>query len=774
MRKFLLLAALAFSSLLSTAQVTFPEPSTIATKADVIRTADSLARILRSEFIGTAPVQKVCQHGLTLVSISKQTTEGAEYNFYSVGVENLIEVIYSSSGAEIYRHRTDNVTRDRIWLPYNLSPGSYKLKIFNADCTAESKAVDFTISSTGAPIGPVPDVEPKPTGFVNPGVYSEKVGDLLYEWIPTEQVDVVITDGKVRLIAPETKKSRDGSSTCKRYVLGDLFDNKLSAADEKALFGQGIALPPGQYGFKILYLNADSWEKARANMWEMIGYSDTHKGGYRNSAGVETLQLSITDRKRLQGLDADLWRASWIPQYQLLPYSLKLPAGKVFGITRYLTNVPKDSLLAKVTHVQYTYSWLDQVDKSKAWRNQQIYGGGGIQEPKWHIDHAILNKGYILMSEYAENYGNRFGCPVCIQKSEEIYRGIYQRFVTEQGVTSPSQTWLVSDYFSHLYGGSVALNFDAGSVNLSKGLSTVHFARSSLHDGTWRESAYFTAGWHGYRNYLSQGYLDNLLGQAGKPALYSRLYNHEKANLAIPDRKKLTYTTNAQEGLHMDLATISGTWYRTKFDDGELLRADGIIHPLHTMLSDAFYALLLSDAYVIWNSNVTLNTDPATFDASWFGGYDAWKTRWKPNGGNAATYEPGKNGPVRKQADGQFPEMPMLGDQGAWLGAKIYESIADRVAELTWADYSFNGKEIIAKRGKLGNLISANGIQNQEGDNIVKLYENQLPVAIGGKGPGGEVFIFQNPHAGLTETQTVGYKGKIFQITGNRLNVFRL
>lgn len=750
------------------------------TKAEAKKQVDSLAAALRSEFSGSnpgTPAQSDCEHGIELKSVYSVTATGLEYNFYSVGVTRLTETIYGSTGREVFRHTTDPVTRDRIQISYSLRAGNYSLIIQNADCKAVSQPVAFTIPED-APAEPNPERPGDPsgpaTGFYNPGVYNKEEHGILYEWIPSEMVDVQVENGRVRLIAPETKHSWNGTNVCKRFVLGDIFDNKLSDADERALFGDGLALPSGNYGFKILYLNAGNWDAANANMWKMVGYGSPGGEGYSNSAQAETIQLSITDGSRIQGLDANLWRTSWIPQYQVLPYSLRLPENKAFGVTRYLTSVPKDSLLSKLTHLQYIYSWLDNVDKGRTWRNLQALTHEGFQGPDWHIRNAILSKGYILMSEYAENYGNKYGCPPCYDKAEEVYKGIYDRFQREQGVTSPEQTWLGSDYFSALYGGSLSIPFDNRSTTLSTGLSSIRYARSYIYDGTWSESAYFTRGWYTYRNFLSAGYLGNLLAMAGKPAFYSRLYEHEKANLAIPDRKKITYATNAQEGLHMDKVTISGTWYRMPLEGGELLRADGIIHPFQTMLSDSFYALLLGNAYIIWESNVTLNTDPYTFQPSWFGGYDEGKTKWKPTGGSTGVYKPGSYGPPEKKADGQFPEKPMTGDQGAWMGAKLYESIAGRVDQLWYPDYTLNGKTVVAKRGSKGQSLSYQAVQNEGQDNIVKVYEAKLPVVMKGRGQKGDVIIYQNPNAGLTEEQGVEVEGKFFKVVGNRLNVIRL
>jgi len=757
--------------------------------ADVDRKLDSLATKLRSEFVTAIPSEPTipaqpevpdCDYPIQLVEVYDVSPTGLTYNFYSVGVVDMVETI-TRNGTEVFRHVTRGLTRDRIRIEFNLPPGRYALQLENADCRAISNEVVFTIAQSGnngknESSAPVLEPRPQPPSFDNPGVYRKEERGRVYEWIPSENVDVEIVDGRVRIIAPETKLSREGGNVCKRFLISDLYDNRLPEREEKALFGEGLALDPDNYEFKIVYLNADTWEQAIKNLWDLIGYNSEHRGGFYNSAEVETLKLSISDGNPIKGIASDQWRTSWFPQYQLLPGRLELPKGKAFGVTRYLENIPKDSIMSKVTHMQHTYAWVWDYPLSKAWKNLQIFDGQSIpQEPEWHINNAVINPGYILMSEYAENYGNIYGrCPECYHKAEQIYQGIYKRYQKELGITSPAQTWLVSDYFGPLYGSTIYVGADTPLSTMYQGLSDVNIARSRLHDGKWYPSAYFTDGHYNYRNVFAQGYLGNLLANLGKPVFLTRIYNLEKAGLAAPDRKKLTYLTDFQEGLRLDLLCDVGTWYRTKFEEGELLRVDGITHSFHTMLSETFYGLLFGDGVLLWESAVPMNTDPYTFDASWYGGHEDWKTRWKPNGGVANTYKPGINGPQRVKTNGQFPEKPLTSDQGAWIGAKLYERLGN-VREVLWADYERDGKRVIARRGSDGTArANVCGVQNPGQNNVVQLIEKELPICLVVTSDRGRFMIFQDPFAGLTKRQLVTVEGQNFLVSGNRLHVFNL
>src|SRR5690606_38862596 len=268
------------------------------------------------------------------------SASGLWYNFYSKGVVNMRETIRNGSGRVILDHVTTGLTRDRIFLPYSLEPGSYTLQIENADCEAKSQVVPFTVTGGGDKPIPNPDPEPKPTGFLNQGVYSVAQNGKLYEWIPSEGIDVEIKNGKVKIIAPETKKSFDGSTTCKRFLVSDLYDNILPEAEERALFGEGLELPFGNYQFKIIYTAASNWNELLKNKWHYIG---TDGNGQKRAAKGEVLNISISDVAELEKSTwANQFRVSWVPQYFLLDQGLTLPDDKIFGPTRYLATLPHD------------------------------------------------------------------------------------------------------------------------------------------------------------------------------------------------------------------------------------------------------------------------------------------------------------------------------------------------------------------------------------------------------------------------------------------------
>ena len=110
-------------------------------RADFHRGLDSLAKVLRVEFGQPVPKPDECEHGVQLVEVYDVSASGLWYNFYSQGVVNMRETIRNSSGRVVLDHVTTGLTRDRIFLPYSLEPGSYILQIENADCEAKSQVV---------------------------------------------------------------------------------------------------------------------------------------------------------------------------------------------------------------------------------------------------------------------------------------------------------------------------------------------------------------------------------------------------------------------------------------------------------------------------------------------------------------------------------------------------------------------------------------------------------------------------------------------------------
>lgn len=784
MKPFLFLSTvLAHLCLASFAQVTFPDPSSIATKADVQRAVSDLETKLRSEFAAGSPAQKDCQYALKLVEISKASTSGLEYNFYSQGVKNLIEVVYNSSGTELYQHRTADVSRDRIWLPYSLSPGQYKLKIANADCRAESGLLSFTIPKSAADFVPMP--EPEPTGFVNPGVYVEKVGGRLYEWIPSEHLSVKIQNGKVKLIAPETKRSWNGNHTCRRFLFGDLYDNPLPDDEVNALFGEGLALAPGAYGFRIVYANAKNLQDLKERIWYVIGDGDG--GGKDHSAQMETLQLSITEGAPIGAgipVPSDLYRASWLPHYQLLPYNLNLPADKAFGTTRYVAGLPQAELFKKITHLQYRYAWLDHVPPDKKWNNLQAYNHQGkFVQPDWVVAHAPLDPNFITVAELAENYGNiENDCPRCYEKAEDVFRGIFQRYQTERGIRSPSQTRLYDDYFGALYGYSLEIPFTLAKVDLKKALGSVSSARQRYHEGSFKESRYFSAGAYEYRNYRLGGYIGNLFNTLPGTKFYGNLYNLEKVNLAIGDRNILKNGWQTAEAVGQDYVTGAGTFVRLKFETGDILRVEPNSWPVHTMIAESFFHLLLGNDYILWNSSLPMSSDLSHFTESWYGEYEPWKTKFQPAGGQAVTYDPNNPAHPQKKKSGDggiFPEISLQGETGAFIGAWLYSQISgvsDRVSlSVKYCEFKVNGETFKPSKGSKGDgSLSSRISQNPGQDWIVTASEKNAPVCICTEGKDGKAVIYQNPNAGLTTDQQLVVSGRNFNITGNRLAIFYL
>lgn len=620
--------------------------------------------------------------------------------------------------------------------------------------------------------------------FQNPGVYSRQVGGVLYEWIPSENVTVEINNGRVRIVAPESKRSWNGKNDCRRYLLGDIYDNLLPESEVEALFSEGLALKPGNYAFRIIYVNASNLEDVKANLWNLMGIGSGNADD--NSAMMETLYLSITASQASGAgiqIPSDLLRVSWLPHYQLLPYDLNLPPHKGFGTTRYIVNVPKDQLFKKATHFQYVYSWLDNVPASRKWKNIQAYNQAGqLAQPDWVIAHSIVDKDFITVAELAENYGNlENDCPRCYSKAEEVFKGLYQRYQKELGVKSPAETRLYDDYFGALYGYSMEMTFHAPIQHLKRALSTVDFARNRYHNGTWELSGYFSNGAYDYRNYRLGGYLGNLFNTLTEGGIYQNLFNLEKVNLALPDRRLLKNGWAAGEGLGLDRVTSAGTYQRLKLKDGDILRLTVNDWPVHTMMVESFFHLLLGNDYILWNSNIPMSTNPEHLEVSWYGGYEAWKTRWQPNGKQIETYDEGNptHPKKRKGPEGAiFPEMSLQGETGAFIGAWLYSQISgvsDRVSRsLRYCNFTVNGKTYRPAKGSKGDgSLSSRIAQNPGQDWIVTSYVEKYPICICTEGKDGKALIYQNPHAGLTGKQVLqvenGFKGEVI---GNRLHIF--
>jgi len=620
--------------------------------------------------------------------------------------------------------------------------------------------------------------------FQNPGVHRLESDGVLYEWIPSENVRVEVNGGKVKIIAPETKSSWNGRNQCRRFLLGDIYDNPLPEQEANALFTTGLALPPGNYGFRIIYAKASSLEEVKANLWNLMGMDSGNADD--NSAMMETLYLSVTTADLVGAgirIPPDLLRVSWLPHYQLLPYDLNLPKDKGFGITRYIVGIPREQILKKATHVQYVYSWLDNVPASRKWKNIQAYNQHGqLVQPDWVIANTTLDKDFITLAELAENYGNlENDCPRCYTKAEEVFKGLYARYQKELGVKSPAETRLYDDYFGALYGYSMEMSFHAPVNHLKRALSTSSFARNRYFNGGWELSGYFANGAYDYRNYRLGGYIGNLFNTLTEGGIYQNIFNLEKVNLALPDRRLLKNGWAAGEGLGLDRVTSAGTFQRLKLHNGDILRLAVNDWPVHTMMAESFFQLLLGNDYILWNSNIPMSTNPEHLEVSWYGGDDAWKTRWQPNGKPAEDYNAqNRSHPARKKGpEGSiFPEMSLQGETGAFIGAWLYSQISgvsDRVSRsVRYCNFTVNGKAYRPNRGSKGDgSLSSRVAQNPGQDWIVSAYTEKAPICICTEGKDGKALIYQNPHAGLTQRQKIeAENGLRAEVTGNRLQVF--
>jgi len=229
----------------------------------------------------------------------------------------------------------------------------------------------------------------------------------------------------------------------------------------------------------------------------------------------------------------DLQRVSWLPHYQVLPYDLKLPADRGFGITRMLMDIPLEQVYRKVTQIQYMYGFLDLVPSAKKWKVMRAYAGE--ENPKL-IKNAAVDKGFGYLSQMDEDFG-AMGVKDHLARAQEVLKGVYERLQKEQGVTSPNQTRMYDDYFSDMGGYSNSENFRFGfnAAKMIAGLASQEAARKRA--GGKDECAYFRQGAYEYRNWMQGGYLDSFERIPEGLRVYNEIYNFEKRFMAAPDRK---------------------------------------------------------------------------------------------------------------------------------------------------------------------------------------------------------------------------------------------
>lgn len=637
--------------------------------------------------------------------------------------------------------------------------------------------------------------------FYNPGVYDKTVNGHLYEWIPTEDVQFDIqANGKVRIQAPMTKRSFNGQTDCRRFLY-DHLHRRLDREEEEALFGDGLMLPPGSYGFAIQWVNARDYDEVQARPWDLTCNPDTYAA---NSAQLDYLYLSIVplhsettmSQIREVTLPRDLQRVSWLPHYQVLPDDLHLPPDKGFGVTRLLWDIPQEQIYKKVTHIQYCYEELDSVPANKKWKTKQALDNTGkLASNEWLIANQPMDRDFITAAEMDENFGSR-GVKNHAERAQQVLEGIYHRMEKELGVTSPNQTRLYDDYFFALEGYDNAVSFLWGfhAERLKEGLSSEAMARRQYHHerGWIEESRYFSAGAYKYRNWMMGGYLDSYPRTQEGISIYNAIYNYERKFMAIPNRKVLKFSWSNAEGVDSTMYR-HGVKSRLHFDAGDVIRSDVVAWPFHMMLNESFWALLLGNDFVLWHSNVRLVQDPLAFRDSWAGG--AGDTRWQPRGGETVKYDSNDpRQPQRKASpDGQFPNNPHLGESGAFAGAWLVgqiTAVSDRTSktvEYCPFEYRVNGGKSETgyadsndpEKGELGDAqLSRFGVANYGQANIIESFVGKKPICVYTEGKEGGALIFHNVYGQLTDHTEVRVRTKGGQkslsIRGNDLHVFLL
>lgn len=637
-------------------------------------------------------------------------------------------------------------------------------------------------------------------GFDNPGVYHKAVKGQLYEWIPTEDVSFEIhSDGKVRIVAPLTKRSFNGQTECRRFIY-DHLHRRLDRDEEEALFGDGLMLPPGNYGFAIQWVNAESYDEVRARPWDLTCNPETYQ---ENSAQLDYFYLSIVPLRpepKVPGvqqvvLPRDLQRVSWLPHYQVLPDKLHLPQDKGFGITRLLWDIPLEQVYDKVTHIQYCYGELDSVPASKKWKTKQALDhSANLASNEWLIADHAMDRNFITAAEMDENFGTR-GIKDHAERAQQVLQGIYQRMERELGVTSPNQTRLYDDYFGALegYDNSASFLWGFDAEQLKDGLASEAMARRMRQSGEWiQESRYFSAGAYKYRNWLQGGYLDSYPVCPEGLRIYNEIYNYERKFMAIPNRKVMKFSWSNAEGVNSTMYR-HGVKSRLHFDAGDIIRSDVVAWPFQMMLNESFWALLLGNDFVLWHSSIRLVQDPLVFDDSWAAGAD--KTLWQPTGGKTVPYDPNdEKQPKRKRSPlGQFPNNPHLGESGAFAGAWLVgqiTAVSDRTSktvEYCPFEYRINQGQTQSgyavsntpQKGELGDAqLSRYGVANYGQANIISSFVAKKPICVYTEGKDGAALVFHNVYSRLTDRSDVTIWTRAGQQTitvhGNDLHVFLL
>jgi hypothetical protein len=402
-----------------------------------------------------------------------------------------------------------------------------------------------------------------------------------------------------------------------------------------------------------------------------------------------------------------------------------------------------------------------------------------VNEEAENFYNGYARAGTVTTAEFCEN-----GVP--FRDVERIYQRIYQLQVEREGVASVSESNLVSDYFANLYGWGTDMSPHQSFDAKRQLFSSAENARKSKIDEA--PSSYYTDRAYEYRHRFVGGYLDGIARLLDASRIYYHIANLERQYIAMADRKVLTFSWPAFEGVNC-VVERSATEQRLPFQNGDLIRTSRPYGSFEQLKFEAFFSLLIGDYFVLWDDNAFYGNDASNFGLAHIGGPADWKNQWQPRGGQMVQYNAAE--PTHPKSSGgpyQWSDSAAPGHNGAFCGAWLLSQIKNCINQtLEYAVFSYtaqstlhsgyyNGNEPV--KGEKGDAeISRLGQANAGQFNIINQEEHRKPIVLVGSGTAGKIAIILYPFAGLTETvsyQIVHGGTRVIQHTGPALGVYVL
>ena len=359
-------------------------------------------------------------------------------------------------------------------------------------------------------------------------------------------------------------------------------------------------------------------------------------------------------------------------------------------------------------------------------------------------------------AEFAEN-GMQYN------KVEEWYGVMFNKIKNESGgtVTSPEHTELYADYFAGINGGAPSDNFNTTTKSLTDLRNQLNSEANARGN-----AAYYSQGWYNNRNRLISGYFNGIQIMHNGGHVYSTIYDIEREFVAHATRKVGVFGWGAFEGIAQSID--GATWQSLPLQGGELIRLARAQGSFEMTQMQGFIALLIGNTYVLWNDNAPYGTNLNCWDKGYIGGFDAWKTQWKPTGGVTVQYD--ENNPthpksVCQSGEAHFSDSAANNLNGAWAGAYLYQQIEDRTNQkIKYATFSYtnnsgvqngyNGTNSPVMGSKGDGSVSTFGNSNYGQYNIVNQWEAKKPIVWECIGTGGTAIVIINMYADIAESIT--------------------